>query len=141
MNEKLTDEQIENWRRLLCSQIGPYALIMPKEEIQCYRDKMQERTDSINIETELNDIVEAELGEETNENKHFRQFLCQMKVANALTMSQEELQRYQDKIQTGCEAKIRSKICTCDLSLKIGTTTDETGVICNKCKKLRKKVI
>lgn len=42
MNDKpLTDEQIENWRRVLCGMLGPYALIMPKEQVQRLRDKMQ----------------------------------------------------------------------------------------------------
>lgn len=40
-NEQLTDEQIENWRRVLVNMFGPYALLMPKEEIQRHRDKMQ----------------------------------------------------------------------------------------------------
>lgn len=41
MSEKLTDEQIKNWREVLVGMIGPYALIMPKEEIQAFRDKTQ----------------------------------------------------------------------------------------------------
>jgi hypothetical protein len=40
-DEKLTPEQIENWRRVLCGMIGPYALMMPAEQIQLYRDKLQ----------------------------------------------------------------------------------------------------
>ena len=42
-NEKLTDEQIENWRKVLSTTLGPYALIMPKEEVQKMKDKMQEK--------------------------------------------------------------------------------------------------
>lgn len=38
---KLTPEQIKNWRRALCLTLGPYAVIMPSEEIQAIRDKMQ----------------------------------------------------------------------------------------------------
>jgi predicted DNA-binding transcriptional regulator len=38
---KLTDQQVENWRRVLVGMIGPYALITPREEIQKLRDKMQ----------------------------------------------------------------------------------------------------
>jgi len=41
MSEKLTDEQIKNWREVLVGMIGPYALIMPREEIQAFRDKTQ----------------------------------------------------------------------------------------------------
>lgn len=39
--EKLTPEQIENWRNILCSNIGPYAWIMSDDDIQKYRDAMQ----------------------------------------------------------------------------------------------------
>ena len=39
--DKLTDEQLKNWRRTLAMTIGPYALIMPAEEVQRIRDKMQ----------------------------------------------------------------------------------------------------
>lgn len=44
MNTKtdvLTDEQVENWRKILCVTLGPYALIAPREQIQAIRDKMQ----------------------------------------------------------------------------------------------------
>ena len=40
-DEKLTPEQIENWRKVLCGMFGPYALIMTAEQIQLYRDKLQ----------------------------------------------------------------------------------------------------
>lgn len=40
MNE-LTPEQIENWRKVLLRQIGPYALIMPVEDIRRYREMFQ----------------------------------------------------------------------------------------------------
>ena len=42
MNKQLTEEQIKNWRRVLIGIFGPYALIMPKEQIQAHRDQMQE---------------------------------------------------------------------------------------------------
>ena len=37
--EHLTTEQITNWRRVLAGMIGPYALLMPDEEIErlCHR--------------------------------------------------------------------------------------------------------
>lgn len=41
MNEQLTDEQVQNWRMILCEMIGPYALIMPRAQVQELRDKMQ----------------------------------------------------------------------------------------------------
>ena len=43
--EILTDKQVENWRKVLVSQLGPYALIMPKEEIIALKNKMQEIRD------------------------------------------------------------------------------------------------
>lgn len=39
----LTPQQIENWRKMLFSLIGPYALIAPPEDIQRMRDDMQRR--------------------------------------------------------------------------------------------------
>lgn len=42
----LTDEQIEYWRTVLLVRFGPYALLMTKEQIQAYRDKIQEVIDS-----------------------------------------------------------------------------------------------
>ncbi len=42
-SEKLTPEQIQNWRNVLAGLLGPYALIMSNEEIQDFRDKMQAR--------------------------------------------------------------------------------------------------
>lgn len=38
---KLTPAQIANWRRVLLGIIGPYALLMPDNDIQAYRDKME----------------------------------------------------------------------------------------------------
>ncbi len=40
---KLSPEQISNWRKILTSSLGPYALVMPDEEVQRYRDFMQQR--------------------------------------------------------------------------------------------------
>jgi hypothetical protein len=45
---RLSDEQIENWRKVLCGIVGPYALVMPKEDIQKFRDKMQANADLVN---------------------------------------------------------------------------------------------
>jgi hypothetical protein len=44
--EKLTPKQIENWRRILCMMIGPYALMMTDEQIQQYRDQMQKKLEA-----------------------------------------------------------------------------------------------
>jgi hypothetical protein len=40
---ELTDEQIENWRKMLVSTLGPYVLIMPRETIIEMRKRMQEK--------------------------------------------------------------------------------------------------
>ena len=48
--DKLTPEQIENWRKVLSMTLGPYALIMPDEEVQAMRDKMQSKVNDIEEE-------------------------------------------------------------------------------------------
>jgi len=40
--DKLNSEQIKNWRSVLATIIGPYALIMPEEEIEEFRNKLQD---------------------------------------------------------------------------------------------------
>lgn len=47
--KQLTSEQIKNWRTVLCGQIGPYALMMPDEEVQRLKDKMQSNLDEQSI--------------------------------------------------------------------------------------------
>lgn len=42
---KLTDEQLDNWRKVLAMHFGPHAYMMPEEEVQKMRDKMQEHVD------------------------------------------------------------------------------------------------
>jgi len=37
----LTEEQAQHWRKLLLPKIGPYALIMPLEDIEQERAKVQ----------------------------------------------------------------------------------------------------
>jgi len=44
---KLSPEQIENWRRVLFGMIGPYAIIMPDYEIQRYKDNLQAKLNSL----------------------------------------------------------------------------------------------
>jgi hypothetical protein len=43
----MTKEQIENWRDALVRMIGPYALMMPDEEIEKIRDMVQNGVDSM----------------------------------------------------------------------------------------------
>jgi hypothetical protein len=45
--EKLTEEQILNWRKALSITIGPYAFICSKEEIQLFRDTMQKNINNL----------------------------------------------------------------------------------------------
>ena len=40
-SDKLTPEQIKNWRSVLLGMLGPYALLMPDEDVQKMRDNMQ----------------------------------------------------------------------------------------------------
>lgn len=42
-DRKLTDEQVENWRKALVGLVGPYAKIMPVAQIQEMRDKLSSR--------------------------------------------------------------------------------------------------
>jgi len=48
--EKLTPEQIKNWREVLVSMIGPYARIMPEELVQKWRDRFQTKVNSLEEE-------------------------------------------------------------------------------------------
>lgn len=43
---ELTPEQIKNWREALSLTLGPYALIMPVEKVQEFRDLYQKRIDA-----------------------------------------------------------------------------------------------
>jgi hypothetical protein len=43
----LTDEQVNNWRMVLCGMFGPYALLMPREDIEKFRDKLQAHVDKL----------------------------------------------------------------------------------------------
>ena len=47
---ELTKEQISHWRNLLAFSFGPYAFIMPEDEIIKFRDIFQNRIDKIPIE-------------------------------------------------------------------------------------------
>lgn len=47
MGEQLTEEQVANWRRVLCGMLGGYALIMPAEQVQALRDRFQAQADAL----------------------------------------------------------------------------------------------
>jgi hypothetical protein len=49
LNSKLSPEQVENWRKVLCGMIGPAAFILPAEEIQALKDKMQGNVDKMEV--------------------------------------------------------------------------------------------
>lgn len=53
MTTQLTDEQIRNWRRVMVSVIGPYALVMSKEEIQLLKDRMQAKANEIEADKRI----------------------------------------------------------------------------------------
>ena len=53
--DDLTEEQIENWRRILTSTLGSYALIMPVEDIKKMRGMMQAEADELREEGEDED--------------------------------------------------------------------------------------
>lgn len=56
MNEvTLTPIQIKNWRQVLCTLIGPYALIMPVEMVQACKDKLQAQVDKVDEEMKNNE--------------------------------------------------------------------------------------
>ena len=45
--EPLTEEQAQNWRNVLVGFFGDYALIMPVEQIEAWRVKLQENADEL----------------------------------------------------------------------------------------------
>ena len=46
----LTESQIKNWRNTLSMTLGPYAFIMPVEQIQKFRDMMQKKANELKEE-------------------------------------------------------------------------------------------
>ena len=48
--EQLTAKQIENWRTVLVMTLGPYALLMPDEQVQAMRNKFQVHMDEQEID-------------------------------------------------------------------------------------------
>lgn len=64
----MTDEQIKNWRNALYMTLGPYALIMPREEIEKLRGMMQ---------GQLNDPVFIRQCEEENKKEEEKNKPCE----------------------------------------------------------------
>jgi hypothetical protein len=52
--DPLTPEQIKHWRDMLVGMFGPWAFIMPEEDIQRMREHLQSDLDS----HEINDSKE-----------------------------------------------------------------------------------
>lgn len=48
--EPLTEEQLENWRRILSNPFGSYARVMSDARIHELRDELQEVADSLVVE-------------------------------------------------------------------------------------------
>jgi len=46
----LTDEQIENWRKVLFGMFGPYAMVMSRAQIEAYAGNMQKYIDDSEAE-------------------------------------------------------------------------------------------
>ena len=40
MNKRLTESEIQKWRRILVGKFGPYAFVMTNEQIQVVYEKM-----------------------------------------------------------------------------------------------------
>lgn len=45
--QKLNEEQVKNWRKVLSLQLGPYAFIMPVEQIEKIHARMQQQVADI----------------------------------------------------------------------------------------------
>lgn len=59
-NTILTEQQIKNWRTALIPIFGPYALIMPADKIQLFRDLMQDKMDKISKKMEMEQVQTQE---------------------------------------------------------------------------------
>lgn len=56
----MTPEQIQNWRTFLAgTEIGPYAFIMPSEDIERFRDLFQAKVDSLS-ESKPKPVIDAD---------------------------------------------------------------------------------
>jgi hypothetical protein len=49
----MTQEQIKNWRELLCGMVGPFALIMPDEMIIKIKDNFQRSANNMDVELRI----------------------------------------------------------------------------------------
>jgi hypothetical protein len=50
--EKLTPEQVSNFRKVLVDLIGPWALLLTESEIQNIRDALQKKINKIEKENQ-----------------------------------------------------------------------------------------
>jgi len=108
MSEELSEEQIKNWRRVLSVAFGQYALLMPKEQIQLFRDRMASGL------TKQGDGTEA-LSEEMESNGS----ATPKSRRHPLTLPADEF-------------------CTCDPKRHGATRHMDDSITCNKCGKTRR---
>lgn len=47
MPDPMTDEQVKNYRNVLYGILGPYALLMSRDEIVAHRDALQETVNTL----------------------------------------------------------------------------------------------
>ena len=58
---KLTNKQIENWRTVLISSLGPYALIMSADQIEKIATNMQKHIDKKTDENFISKYLSKEI--------------------------------------------------------------------------------
>lgn len=46
----MNTEQVKNWKKVLSSQLGPLAFLLPKKEIENIRNDMQNKVNLLNEE-------------------------------------------------------------------------------------------
>lgn len=76
IEDKLTPDQIKNWRRVLLTMIGSYALIMSDSEVQAIRDEMQRKASLIPV----NDMCTIEPQKEVIKNHNTDGFKNSIKI-------------------------------------------------------------
>lgn len=55
---RLNAEQLRNWRNVLLGMMGPWALMMPDDDVQQMRDEMQRHVGDESANAESSDLRE-----------------------------------------------------------------------------------
>jgi hypothetical protein len=63
--EPLTDEQIKNWRNVLCLSVGPWAFMMPAHEIELIVVSLQQYINAYNKYTKRRAAEDARTAKES----------------------------------------------------------------------------